>query len=327
MARLARFDLDCRLADATDETGLAAQLSGCHVLFNCVVGGRETILSNAAASYLAAGRAGVKRLVYLSSAVVHGHDPVPGTNDESTLDRRQPFEYNVSKVLAEEALRRLRRDGLTEVVVLRPSIVFGPRSLWWTSRIARDIANGTAYFIDDGVGICNTVYVDNLVQAMWLAAITPQAANQDFLITDGVQVSWHQLYESFARAVGVDVSSIPCLSGDLARTILAREKRKRRLQTLQQIARTGAMVLGNLVPNRTREKFGNQFQEAIRDSKVPSPAIALGREIVSLQTCRYQLPIGKAQRVLGYKPGVGFEEACRRTEAWLRFSLGVESMW
>jgi nucleoside-diphosphate-sugar epimerase len=319
MARLARFDLDCRLANATEEIGLSGQLDGCDVLFNCVVGDAKTVLRNATASYLAARRAGVKRLVYLSSAVVHAQNPAQGTDDESRLIGRQPFKYNVSKVLAEKALRRLRRDGAPEVVVLRPSIVFGPRSLWWTSRIASDIVSGRAYLVDDGAGVCNTVYVDNLVQAMWLAAVAPQAANQDFLVTDGIRISWRKLYESLARAVGTDGASIPCVPRDEARTFLSREKRKRRLETLHQIARAGSMVMGHLVPETTKERLSSRLQSAIQSAEVPFP---LRSELVSLQMCQYQLPIAKAERVLGYRPAVGFDEACRRTEAWLQFSMG-----
>ena len=88
MARLARFDLDCRVADATDRAALETQLKGCEVLFHCVVGGRDAILKSAEAAYRAAKRTGLQRLVYLSSAVVHGHDPTPGTHDDSDLVTR-----------------------------------------------------------------------------------------------------------------------------------------------------------------------------------------------------------------------------------------------
>jgi nucleoside-diphosphate-sugar epimerase len=205
MARLARFDLDCRVADATDQAALETQLEGCEVLFHCVVGRRDTILRSAEAAYRAAAGAGVRRLVYLSSAVVHGHDPAPGTNDDSQLVARQSFDYNVSKVKAERLLRRLRADGAVEVVTLRPMFVFGPRSQYFTVQIATDLLSGSAYLIDEGVGVCNTVYVDNLVHAMWQAAIVGRARNQEFIITDGAQVTWRDLYSAVAEAVGVDM--------------------------------------------------------------------------------------------------------------------------
>ena len=214
MARLARFDLDGRVADATNRVSLETQLKGCEVLFHCIAGGRTTILRSAEVAYWAAAGAGVRRLVYLSSAVVHGHDPAPGTHDDSKSVVRQPFEYNVSRVMAEQLFRRLRANGAVEVVVLRPLIVFGPRSTWWTAQIATDLLSGTAYLIDGGGGICNTVYVDNLVHAMWQAAILEGARNQDFIVTDGERVTWRDLYSAVADAVGVEISAVACMRAE-----------------------------------------------------------------------------------------------------------------
>jgi hypothetical protein len=39
-----------------------------------------------------------------------------------------------------------------------------------------------------------------------------------------------------------------------------------------------------------------------------------------LQRCRYKLPSAKAARVLGYRPSVAFDEACRRSVGWLEFA-------
>jgi len=39
-----------------------------------------------------------------------------------------------------------------------------------------------------------------------------------------------------------------------------------------------------------------------------------------LQRCRWKLPSTKAARVLGYRPSVAFDEACRRSIGWLEFA-------
>jgi len=78
MARLARFDLDTRLADALDATALVNALHGCDVAFHCVVGDKSTITDSIESTYLACRQAGVQRLIYLSSAVVHGRELYPG---------------------------------------------------------------------------------------------------------------------------------------------------------------------------------------------------------------------------------------------------------
>ena len=338
MARLARFDLDCRVADALDQVNLKAHLKGSDVLFHCIVGGRDTILKSAETAYVAAASAGVRRLVYLSSAVVHGHDPAPGTDDDSPLVARQPFHYNISKVMAEQLLRRLRNDGAVEVVTLRPLIVFGPRSTWWTAQIATDLLRGKAYLIDGGVGICNTVYVDNLVQAMWQAAISNEARNEDFIITDGERITWRDLYSSVAEAVGIDIATVPCVESDALPRIF-REQRRARLRTAaNRIAWAIRESLPPGVISSTRKILPSRITKAIErqlkrpqaqgfevlQAKVGMQSLpTVDRELSSLQRCRYMLPIENARKRLGYEPEVTFTEGCGRTREWLRFAFGL----
>src|SRR5262249_60455809 len=166
MARLSKFDLDIRVADATDERALTAAMAGCEAAFHCVVGNRHTILNSIDATYAACRDAGVKRLVYLSSAVVHGHSPARDTDEESPLLEGQSFDYNASKVLAEQKLRSLMSDGAVECVILRPSIVYGPRSTYWSAQLASNILAGKAFIVECGQGLCDTVFIDNLRQVM-----------------------------------------------------------------------------------------------------------------------------------------------------------------
>ena len=73
--RCPRFGLDGRVADARDEA-LASAFEGCdHVVH--AVAGRPIIVGAIEPVYRAADAAGVRRLVYLSSASVHGQSPRP----------------------------------------------------------------------------------------------------------------------------------------------------------------------------------------------------------------------------------------------------------
>ncbi|MEX0599318.1 MAG: NAD(P)-dependent oxidoreductase, partial [Rhodothermales bacterium] len=130
LAPLSRFDLDARIADARHQEALEAAFSGCDVVVHTVAGSCELIRSVIEPVYCAACRAGVGRLIYLSSASVHGQAPLPGTDEETALPRRHALPYNGAKAGAEQMLLRLRKKGDVEVVVLRPGIVYGPRSSW-----------------------------------------------------------------------------------------------------------------------------------------------------------------------------------------------------
>jgi UDP-glucose 4-epimerase len=76
-----------------------------------------------------AGRAGVKRVVYTSSATVYGAHPdneVPLT-EESPLRANLDFSYPAHKLEVEYVIKEFREEfPAVKVVVFRPAIVFGP---------------------------------------------------------------------------------------------------------------------------------------------------------------------------------------------------------
>ncbi|MEO8679307.1 MAG: NAD(P)-dependent oxidoreductase [Vicinamibacterales bacterium] len=325
LSRLSRFDLDSRVADATDQAGLTTELQGCDVVFHCVVGGHETILKSIEATYRAAAAAGVRRLVYLSSAVVHGHNPAPGTDDDSELLANQPFEYNVSKVMAEQRLTELSQDRKVETVVLRPCIVFGPRSQWWTAQVATQLLLKTAYLVEGGTGICNTIYIDNLVKAMWLASAEPAAAGQAFLLTDGERVTWRDLYASVAAAVNVDPAGILSVSLEEMREVQRVALVQKRLGKIKQsrVSRLAIGMMSEKLKHVGRAVLSTPPPPPGTAAPVSAPSPVIDPEITSLQWCESMLPIAKAATVLGYQPQVSFKDASARTAAWLRFALGV----
>lgn len=86
-------------------------------------------------------------------------------------------------------LQRLRNSGDVEIVILRPGIVFGPRS-YWTAGLADALLNGQAYFVGSTDGICNSMYVDNLVHAIDCACNAPRIDREAFLPGDRERGTW-----------------------------------------------------------------------------------------------------------------------------------------
>jgi nucleoside-diphosphate-sugar epimerase len=72
-----------------------------------------------------AARAGVKRLVYVSSIKVNG-EATDGLRKFSELDAPDPQDpYGISKMEAEQALHRVAAETGLEVVIVRPPLVYG----------------------------------------------------------------------------------------------------------------------------------------------------------------------------------------------------------
>ena len=220
-ARIARLTHDFKLADALSEEQLVEAFTGCDVIFHAIVGDEHTIVEAPGVSARAAQRAGVKRIVYLSTGVVYGFSPPQGTDEESPPSTAQPRGYNRSKAIAEERIHGLRRSLGVDIVVLRPTIVYGPRSAQFTVKVARDILASEAYLVDGGSGICNAVYVDNLVTAMWKAANVPEARNESFIVSDLQRITWQDLYFSVAAGVGVPPDTIASVPTQVARDMAA----------------------------------------------------------------------------------------------------------
>lgn len=297
-------NLDPREADALDLDSLAKGLQGCDVAVHCVAGNPWLIVKSAGIAYQAAQQAGVKRLVYLSTASVHGQAPAPGTEESTPLSSRQFLAYNNAKVQAEQSLQQLSAEGSTELVRIRPGIVVGPGSMW-TTGFANALLNNTAYLVNGGSGICNSVYIDNLVHGLYLAATVPEAAGNAFLVGDEETVTWRDLYQPLAKAVDKDLSQIPDIHVDSFEPAV-KERLREGMKNNHLLSRVA------LALKKGKSGASNQ-------SNVSQPP--LNYEMAQLYLCRYKLPHTKAAKLMGYVAPVSFQQGCAATAEQVQ-SLG-----
>jgi Nucleoside-diphosphate-sugar epimerases len=321
LALPARFAIDWRIGDALDANSLAQALAGCDAIVHAAIGDPRQIEAMPAILAEAAARAGIKRVVYLSTASVHGQSPEPGTNESSPLHTGHALEYNDAKIRAERSFHTAcQRHGLAGFA-LRPGVVFGPRSRWITD-LATDLRSGRAWLLDEGRGICNSIYVDNLVAAVE-AALTADAKHAGaYLVGDEETVTWREFYGGVATALGIDPATIPPLKNipDFTPGTAAR---------LQSLAATPAVqsVLP-LVPGIAKRTVKNLLVAAQRPPAVDAwtlpaaPGPRVTQELVLLQQCRVKLPHTKAAQALNYRAPVTFATGLARSLAWLAFAEG-----
>src|SRR3984893_2152665 len=214
--QFASCDADVRMADACDVYALRDAFEGCDGVVHAALGSNDVIVGSVAPVYAAAQAAGVRRLVYISTGSVHGQSPAAGTDESSPLHTRHSLAYNNAKVRAERKLRKLRARGTVEIVILRPTIVFGPGSRW-VFAFADALRASRAYVVDGARGICNSIYVDNLGYAVHLALTVPNIDGEVFLIGDRETVTWRDLYRPIADALGCDLDEVPSFSPPEAR--------------------------------------------------------------------------------------------------------------
>jgi 2-alkyl-3-oxoalkanoate reductase len=182
--------------DATAESALVTALQDVDAVVNCIAGSAATITASARALCTAAARQSKPPLVlHLSSMAVYG--AVGGAVSESApLLGEDP--YARAKIAAEELCRQYQR-----VVIFRPGIVYGPRSRQWTERIGRWLlARRLGDLGAAGDGVCNLVYVEDVVTALSQALRLPAAEGQVFNLAMAEPPTWNQYLVGFARALG-----------------------------------------------------------------------------------------------------------------------------
>jgi 2-alkyl-3-oxoalkanoate reductase len=319
----ARAPIDCpwRVADVQDVYALRDAFGGCDYVVHAALGPPEVIVGCLAPIYAAAQAVGIRRIVYISTGSVHGQAPKPGTDETSRLTVVQPFAYNTAKVRAERRLRRLRARGTVELVMLRPTIVFGPGSRWIFD-FAFALRDGSAYVVDGARGICNSIYVDNLAHAIGLALSVPGIDGEVFHVGDAETVTWRDLYAPIASEFGFDLNTVPSFSPP----VLKAGFKQLYLEPIR------SSDWGQVVLRHVPASLKDALRAAARLAR-PRPQIVVGpgssqpsgtrgpditAEMIALHRCAWRFPQDKARRLLGYVPPVSFREGCRRSVEWLQ---------
>ena len=149
-----------------------------------------------------ATRAGVKRLVYVSSIKVNG-EQTGATQPFTELGEANPQDpYAISKWQAEQALQRIAQETGLEVVIVRPPLVYGPGVKGNFISLLTAIERGIPLPLAGANNARSLLYVGNLVDALIACATHPAAAGQTYLVSDGEDVSTAMLVEKIAKALG-----------------------------------------------------------------------------------------------------------------------------
>jgi nucleoside-diphosphate-sugar epimerase len=223
---------------------------------------------------------GLERFIHISSLGVYPLRHHHGTDESFPLPVRHKDGYTQTKVEAEQLALRYQRDLGVPVVVLRPGFVYGPRDRLVMPKIIENLRSGQFRYLGSGNQALNTIYVDNLVEAVFRAADSPNAVGEVFNLGDDEPVSKRRFIEAIAAALKSPPpqKSVPLW---LARLLCSLMEGAAHLRGAKEAPRL----------TQARLKF-------------------LGMNL--------DFNIAKAKRVLGYRPRVGFERGMQETMAWYR---------
>lgn len=336
--RVARLPIELCRGSLLERESLHKALGDAKVVIHCGLGTANGIVTGTENLLRVSADAGVRRFIHMSTAAVYGLTPPPGTDTESAPTPATGDGYCDNKARAERSVLRYHKQGLPGVI-LRPSIVYGPYSAWST-RLVEDLRNRRAVFIDGGRGACNTTYVDNLIDAIFLSLEKDSALGQIFFVTDGEKITWGDFIRAHVemmtpRPVVREISGEAVaeyykqrpgmLLGSLkasARALRSRELRQLLLQvpaTERILARLWAWLAS--LPEDQRERVRSRLGVRRKPvQKMGAETFMPDETTLATQTGTVFFKIDRARQLLGYEPRVPFREGIARVEQWLRYA-------
>lgn len=341
-ARIARLDPELAGGDMSDPASLARAVEGCDAVINLAHGDDQGARKQTTQLVQACARAGVRRLVHVSSMAVHGPAPGPEVLTEANAPMRRWGEaYSDAKAAAEAVVVAAGRRGALETVVLRPTIVYGPYSFFVTP-IVQDARNGFVSLIDGGRGICNAIYVDDVCEAIMAALDRDDASGGAFLLNGNDRMSWREFITTFADMVEGEKHVYDHALDAIAAHRRAEQPRARdsvkaavrlaaspafhaQLATIPPVGRllrgTKELVSSAIGAERKlmiKSRFqGRRF--AIPEDDRPRPRMPSEGRVVR-EAYRSWVSNDLAKARLGWAPAHSFALGAQRTAEWLRFA-------
>ena len=145
----------------------------------------------------------LSRFILMSSLGVYANRHHYGTTEADPLPRRHGDGYSQTKVEAEQLAMRYYKDFGVPVVILRPGFVYGPRDKTVMPRIIDALRHDRLRYPGGGNAALNLIFVNNLVDAVFLAVNNEKAVGEAYNLTDGELVSKRKFIGTIADAMGL----------------------------------------------------------------------------------------------------------------------------
>lgn len=143
----------------------------------------------------------VKRFIFMSSIGVNGAITNKKAFDE--LDVSQPHaDYAISKLEAEDALKKLFAGSETELVIIRPPLVYAAHAPGNFARLLKLVASDLPLPFAGTKNKRSFVALENLVDFIQTCIEHPNAANQTFLVADQTSISTRELVQYLKQGMG-----------------------------------------------------------------------------------------------------------------------------
>jgi nucleoside-diphosphate-sugar epimerase len=152
-----------------------------------------------------------RQYVYISSASAYNKPAANHVITEGTTLANPHWQYSRNKIACEERLLRAYRDEGFPVTIVRPShtycergvptSVHGPKGSW---QVLRRMMEGKPVIIQgDGTSLWTLTWNEDFARGFIGLLGNPKAIGEAFQIMSDEQLTWNQVYQCVASALGV----------------------------------------------------------------------------------------------------------------------------
>ena len=320
-AYISRFDVEFVQADILDEAAMEKAMDGCDYVFHlAIVGGTETSVKATEAILGAAKKCSVKHIVQMSSVVVHGETvPENLTADSPLISYDEP--YANSKYESEKRFWELLDEYGLHGSIVRPTYVWGPYSMWYTIYPVELMSKGEFVWADYGNGVCNAVYVGNVVDLSLTCCLNPAADHQAFIATDDEKLTWKEFYGRYMDVLGMSPEQFPSVPLEDGFDRKWRKAAKSFLTKHMKSLMDKYNALAPFSPKRAKWQF-KAPRKVLRLilKQIMKKLPEMNATSMAIYSQQSQIDVRKNRELLGFVPRYSVEQGMKITCDWLRWS-------
>jgi len=170
------------------------------------------------------GRTG--QFIFISSASAYQKPPNHYVITESTPLHNPYWEYSRNKIACEERLIRAYREENFPITIVRPSLTYGDSNLpialggWGCYTLADRLLKGKPIIVHgDGSSLWVVTHAEDFGRGFLGLLGNAQAIGHAFHITSDEVLTWDQIYQTIAEALGVEARIVHIASDSIIRVV------------------------------------------------------------------------------------------------------------
>jgi nucleoside-diphosphate-sugar epimerase len=154
----------------------------------------------------------IQKIIFFSSVAVYGIRQEISTEN---METRPDSPYGASKLAGEKVLQQwAAQDSKRSVLIIRPTVVFGPYNMANMRNLIRQIDSGVYFHLGKADNIKSIAYVENLVAATRFLMERMKPGVEIYNYADEPQLTTRQISNVIAEALGKKIRiTIPKIIG------------------------------------------------------------------------------------------------------------------